>query len=87
METFQLPSDEEIRAAYQQGEEAVIALSHRTVGRLAAQVQAFEVYVSKNSQNSGNWYTYQWEAALAALGQHIPTNLLPDPQTAGERGQ
>ena len=36
-----------------QGEEAVIALFHRTVGQLAARVQALEDRVSKNSRNSG----------------------------------
>jgi hypothetical protein len=53
MESFQLPSDEEIGAAYDQGKEAVIALFHRTIGQLAARVQALEDQVSKNSRNSG----------------------------------
>lgn len=53
MEPFQLPSDEEINAAYGQGREAVIALFHHTVGQLAARVQALEDRVSKNSRNSG----------------------------------
>lgn len=53
MEPFQLPSDEEISAAYDEGKEAVIALYHRTVGQLAARVQALEDRVSKNSRNSG----------------------------------
>ena len=53
MEPFQLPSDEEIGAAYDEGKEAVIALFHRTVGQLAARVQALEDRVSKNSRNSG----------------------------------
>jgi len=33
MEPFQLPSDEEIHAAYEQGKEAVVELFHRTVGQ------------------------------------------------------
>jgi transposase len=53
MEPFQLLSDEEIRAAYDEGVEAVIGLFHRTVGQLAARVQALEDRVSKNSRNSG----------------------------------
>jgi transposase len=53
MEPFQLPSDEEIGAAYDQGKEAVVDLFHRTVGQLAARVQALEDRVSKNSRNSG----------------------------------
>lgn len=53
MEPILLPSDEEIRAAYREGEEAVIALFHRTIGQLAARVQALEDRVSKNSRNSG----------------------------------
>jgi transposase len=52
MEPLQLPSDEEISAAYDQGKEAVVALFHRTVGQLAARVQALEDRVSKNSRNS-----------------------------------
>lgn len=53
MEPFQLPSDEEIGAAYDEGKEAAIVLFHRTVGQLAARVQALEDRVSKNSRNSG----------------------------------
>ena len=53
MEPTQLPTDEEIREAYRQGEEAVIVLFHRTVGQLAARLQALEDRVSKNSRNSG----------------------------------
>ncbi|GAP40238.1 protein containing zinc-finger binding domain of transposase IS66 [Flexilinea flocculi] len=53
MEPFQLPSDEEIGAAYDEGKAAVVALFHRTVGQLAARVQALEDRVSKNSRNSG----------------------------------
>jgi transposase len=53
VEPFQLPSDEEIGSAYDESKEAVIALFHRTVGQLAARVQALEDRVSKNSRNSG----------------------------------
>ena len=53
MEPFQLPSDDEIRAAYREGEEAVIALFRKTAGVLAARIQALEDRVAKNSHNSG----------------------------------
>jgi transposase len=53
MEPFQLPSDEEIGAAYDEGKEAVVALFHHTVGQLASRVQALEDRVTKNSRNSG----------------------------------
>jgi len=53
VEPIQLPTDEEIRAAFDQGKEAVVELFHRTVGQLAARVQALEDRVSKNSRNSG----------------------------------
>jgi transposase len=53
MEPFQLPTDDEIRATYDQGVDAIIDLFHRTIGQLAARVQALEDRVSKNSRNSG----------------------------------
>lgn len=53
MEPFQLPSDEEIGAAYDEGKEAVRALFHRAIGQLAERVQALEDRVTKNSRNSG----------------------------------
>lgn len=53
VEPFQLPSDEEIRVAYREGEDSVIALFRRTAGVLAARIQALEDRVSKNSRNSG----------------------------------
>lgn len=53
MEPFQLPGEEEIRAAYEEGDEAVIGLFHLTVGQLAGRVQALEDRVSKDSSNSG----------------------------------
>ncbi len=53
MEPFQLASDEEIGAAYDEGKEAVVALFHRTVSQLATRVQALEDRGSKNSRNSG----------------------------------
>ena len=53
MEPKQLPTEEEIAAAYDQGKEAVIKLFHQTIGQLAARLQELEDRVSKNSRNSG----------------------------------
>ncbi len=55
MEPQHLPSDDEVRAAYQQGEEAVIALINQlieTIAVLAAEVQALRDQLAKNSGNS-----------------------------------
>jgi hypothetical protein len=56
MEPYQLPNDEDVRRAYQQGEEAVVEL----VGKLTdnskfmeARLQALEDRLAKNSSNSG----------------------------------
>jgi transposase len=51
-----IPSREEVRAAYQQGEEAVLALFDNLVEvviGLATRVQALEDQLAKNSRNSG----------------------------------
>jgi len=56
---IQIPSHEEVHAAYQQGEEAVIALFDQmaqmaqTILLLAERVQALEDRLAKNSHNSG----------------------------------
>jgi transposase len=47
-----MPTREEIHKAYEQGEEAVVALFERTIGQLADRVQALEDQVAKNSRNS-----------------------------------
>jgi transposase len=55
MEPQHLPSEDEVRAAYQQGEEAVIALINQlieTIAILAAEVQALRDQLAKNSGNS-----------------------------------
>jgi len=48
-----LPSEKELRAAYQEGEEAVISLFQATVLMLAERIQKLEDQLAKNSQNSG----------------------------------
>jgi transposase len=56
MEPYQLPNDEEVRRAYQQGEEAVVALFRKIAHNfklLAARMQALEGRLAKNSSNSG----------------------------------
>ncbi|MGB9880820.1 MAG: IS66 family transposase [Anaerolineae bacterium] len=55
MDPQHLPSQDEIRAAYQQGEDAVVALVNRlieTTAMLAAEVQALRDQLAKNSRNS-----------------------------------
>jgi len=56
MGPYQLPSDEEVRQAYQQGEDAVVALFHKLTDNfnlLASRMQALEDRLAKNSSNSG----------------------------------
>ena len=55
MTTIELPTDEQIRAAYQYGEETVLTLVHGLVAAirtLETRVQALEDQLAKNSQNS-----------------------------------
>ena len=56
MEPYQLPNDEDVRRAYQQGEEAVVELFRKLTDEfklLAARMQALEDRLAKNSSNSG----------------------------------
>jgi len=56
MNSLQLPTEAEVRAAYQQGEEAVVALvggMAEIIAVLAAKVQALEDQLAKHSGNSG----------------------------------
>lgn len=53
MERLQLPTDEAIGKAFDQGKEAMIALFHITIRQLASRIQGLEDRVSKNSQNNG----------------------------------
>jgi transposase len=53
MSAIQLPSEKAIRAAYQEGEEAVVLLFHTTFLMLAERIQKLEDRLAKNSRNSG----------------------------------
>ncbi len=56
METFRLPSEEEIWVAFRQGEDAVVQIVSgliQVIVMLAARVQALEDQLAKNSSNSG----------------------------------
>jgi transposase len=56
MQPLRLPTEEEVRAAVREGEEAVIALVAslvKVIEALAARQQALEDQIAKNSQNSG----------------------------------
>jgi transposase len=52
MEPLRLPSEEEIKAAYDQGQEAVVVLFCATFQKLAERIQQLEDQVAKNSNNS-----------------------------------
>jgi transposase len=53
MSAIQVPSEKEVRAAYQEGEEAVILLFQKTFLMLAERIQQLEDQLAKNSSNSG----------------------------------
>ena len=53
MEPLRLPSEEEIKTAYDQGKEAVVALFSATFLKMAERIQQLEDQVAKNSSNSG----------------------------------
>jgi len=53
MNGLHLPSEKELRAAYREGEEAVISLFQATVLLLAERIRKLEDQLAKNSQNSG----------------------------------
>jgi len=53
MEPFRLPTENDIRSAYRQGEDAVIVLFYETFSKLADRVQRLEDQIAKNSNNSG----------------------------------
>lgn len=53
MEPLQLPSEEEINAAYDQGQESVVALFYATFQKMAERIRQLEDRVAKDSSNSG----------------------------------
>jgi len=56
MEPYKLPNDEDVRRAYQQGEEVVVELVRKLTDNfklLAARMQVIEDRLAKNSSNSG----------------------------------
>ena len=53
MQTLQLPSEKDIREAYEQGEDAVLAVFQTTISVLAERIQKLEDQLAKNSRNSG----------------------------------
>lgn len=56
MKTINFPTEDEIRQAYHQGEEAVVALFYEMIENmriLAESVQKLEDRLAKNSSNSG----------------------------------
>jgi transposase len=52
MEPIHLPSEEEVRAAFRQGEDAVVKLFFETLGKLAERIQRLEDQIARNSGNS-----------------------------------
>jgi transposase len=56
MEPLRLPTEEEIRNAAREGEDAVVVLVSspvKTIGLLSAEMQALRDQIAKNSRNSG----------------------------------
>ena len=52
MEPLLIPSEAEVRAAFREGEEAVVKLFFETLGKLAERIQHLEDQIAKNSGNS-----------------------------------
>jgi len=52
MEPLRIPSEAEVRAAFHEGEEAVVKLFFETLGELAERIQRLEDQIAKNSGNS-----------------------------------
>ena len=53
MEPIRLPNEKEIKAAYEEGKEAVLKLFQETFVSLAERIQELEDQLAKNSRNSG----------------------------------
>jgi transposase len=52
MEPLRITSEAEIRAAYREGEDAVVKLFHETLSKMAERIQRLEDQIAKNSSNS-----------------------------------
>jgi transposase len=52
MEPLRIPNEAEIRAAYREGEDAVVKLFYETFGKMAERLQKLEDQVARNSGNS-----------------------------------
>src|SRR4030042_428456 len=52
MEPLRIPSEAEIRAAFREGEDAVVRLFYETLGKLTERIQRLEDQIAKNSGNS-----------------------------------
>ena len=52
MEPVRISSEAEVRAAFREGEEAVVKLFFETLGQLAEHIQRLEDQIAKNSGNS-----------------------------------
>ncbi len=52
MEPLRIPSEAEIRAAYREGEDAVVKLFYETISKLDERIQRLEDQIAKNSSNS-----------------------------------
>jgi hypothetical protein len=50
MEPLRIPSEAEIRAAYREGEDAVLKLFHDTFSQLAERIQRLEDQIAKDSR-------------------------------------
>jgi hypothetical protein len=51
MEPLRIPNEAEIRAAYREGEDAVVKLFYETFSKIAERLQKLEDQVAKNSGN------------------------------------
>jgi len=52
MEIIRLATEEEIRAAYREGDDAVVKLFFETIGKLVERIQKSEDQIAKDSSNS-----------------------------------
>jgi len=52
MKPLRIPSEAEIRAAYREGEDAVVMLFHETLSKMAEHIRRLEDQIAKNSGNS-----------------------------------